>query len=650
VFALQAIELLTDAGECIDPQICYYRSTGRKLNAYDYLEDSDAFDLFVADFDNRSGIHPINSNDVALALRRCRRLLGECLTGKVHSELEESTEIYDLAELLYRRRGNIRSARIFLLTNRRAPVEVFDDETERGVRISHYVWDIERLYQAVSRREGRAQITVDFEQDFGGGIPCLSTDDAIDEYTAYLALIPGDTLARVYERWGQRLLERNVRSFLQARGSVNRGIRDTLSREPHRFLAYNNGISATADAVTIKQDGGVPKIAFAKNLQIVNGGQTTASMYEALRRRVDLSGVYVQMKLTVLQNPELVDELVPLISQYANSQTKVSLSDFSANHPFHIELEKISRLEWAPNPDARARATTRWYYERARGQYQDDYARQNTVRERAAWKLQHPKSQLMTKTDVARYEMTWHQMPHVVSRGSEKNFSAFCAWLMRNEALKVDVTYFQHLVAKAILFRECDRIVRRLDFGGYKANVNAYTIAWLSRLSEKRLDLDSIWAEQAISPRTSELIQILAPEVWEHITNPPDTIRNVTEWCKREACWNALKDRPLPSRTRPDTPPTASMGQPVPIRPDVGAGWAAAAAADGSIPPRIWQSVAVWGRRTGKLRAEDCGLADFLANAAGAGDKPTLRQTDAGLRIYANAIAKGYQPPSELGH
>ena len=57
------------------------------------------------------------------------------------------------------------------------------------------------------------------------------------------------------------------------------------------FLAFNNGISATADFIELDKSGGFIKS--VKNLQIVNGGQTTASIYHTWKNdKVDLSLVY----------------------------------------------------------------------------------------------------------------------------------------------------------------------------------------------------------------------------------------------------------------------------------------------------------------------------------------------------------------------
>jgi len=497
VFTQEALEVLTECEAAVDPQVCYYRSLPKpftktqKVNAYDYLADSDELDLFVTDFSTSEDIRRIPHSEVIEDLDRCRAMLEGALKQSWF-ELEESTDVWALSRLIWEERETLRSVKLFLLTNRLASPESVSLPPVGDIEVSCQVWDIERFFQVDTGRKGASVVTVDFDED-GAGVACVRSENPEGGYDAYLGIMDGSVLASIYGRWGQRLLERNVRSFLQARGSVNRGIRDTLNSEPAMFLPYNNGISATADTVVTEETEAGIRIRSADNFQIVNGGQTTASVYEAWRRKVDLSGVGVQIKITVLHDTERVDEVVPLISRYANSQTKVSFSDLTANDPFHVELERLSREIWVPS--IAGKSTTHWYYERARGGYLNDKNRNETRARIRAWELQNPKGQKLTKTLVAKYEMAWLQQPHRVSEGAEKNYAHFSIRL-RDNPIRPEARYFQRLVAKAILFRETDRIVRNLGFGGYKANVVAYTVSWLSFLTNQRLKLDEIWNTQ----------------------------------------------------------------------------------------------------------------------------------------------------------
>ena len=138
-----------------------------------------------------------------------------------------------------------------------------------------------------------------------------------------------------------------------------------------------------------------------------------------MRTKMDLTDVSVQAKITVI-DPTHVEDIVPLISRYANSQNKVSEADLSANDPFHVDLEKLSRAIWAPLTSTTPRAT-RWFYERARGQYADALAQESTPARKKRFKDEWPTAQKFTKTDVAKFEAVWDQLPHVASLGAQKN-------------------------------------------------------------------------------------------------------------------------------------------------------------------------------------------------------------------------------------
>ena len=173
----------------------------------------------------------------------------------------------------------------------------------------------------------------------------------------------------------------------------------------------------------VRDENGKPSIKKIRDMQIVNGGQTTASIYNASQDKkmpADLTKVYVQMKLSVISSPENMDEIVPRISAFANTQNKIQLADFSANDAFHRRVEELSRTIWAPAQNGLK--PVNWFYERARGQYADMLSRESTTLRRKQFKETHPS---FTKTDLAKYENTWDQLPFYVSEGAQKNFRRF---------------------------------------------------------------------------------------------------------------------------------------------------------------------------------------------------------------------------------
>jgi AIPR protein/Restriction Enzyme Adenine Methylase Associated len=514
------------------------------------------------------------------------------------------------------------------------------------------VWDIERLYQFASLHLEPEHIKVDFKDEYGEALRCVGTGEN-GRYATYLAILPGTILSSIYSRYGQRLLERNVRAFLQTRGKVNKGILDTLKTEPEMFLAYNNGISTTADAAETEVDAdGDVRLVRLTNLQIVNGGQTTASIHNAeVKQSVDLSEVFVQMKLTVLKDPSEEATIVPLISKYANSQTKINVSDFAANEAFHVELEKQSRRVWVPNPGGKA--TTKWFYERARGSYLDELGRQTTQAQKRVFKAQYPSSQKITKTLMAKYEMTWMQQPHKVSLGAEKNFAFFTSMMAERKGFVPDERYFTRLIAQAILFRRCDALVRALNVPGYKANVVTYAVAWLSFLTSQRLDLDAIWDAQDISDETAAVLSSILPVVVEHVTSPPRTGMNVTEWCKKEDCWKSLKDTEAPeaisrssrSNVLPRAAETAAHYVANSRNGDqemTSEGHESIRAAE-AVPSASWFAMASWGRQTGYLQAFENKFLFQMGRITGGGRSPSLKQANWALTIRGKALESGFR-------
>jgi hypothetical protein len=249
----------------------------------------------------------------------------------------------------------------------------------------------------------------------------------------------------------------------------------------------------------------------------------------------------VQVKLTVLRDPAKVSEIVPLISRYANSQNKVNGADFAANGVYHQTLEQLSRSVWAPAASGLQRGA-HWYYERARGSYADDKARQGTPPQRRKWEQENPPLQKFTKTDLAKYEHAWLGLPHFVCSGAEKNFNKLAERMENDGEPLVDANYFRHLVAKMILFRTAERVFTGLDITGFRANSVAYAVAWLSDRSNRRIDLERIWKDQRLTPALVDALGIVCTKAHEHITN---TGGNPGEWSKKEDCWKKFRDTPI---------------------------------------------------------------------------------------------------------
>ena len=549
VFFERFCEHLTEAGE-IETADRAFAAPGRGIRVDGYggdPTDSDpgTFSLIISDFHQARETGRLVETEMNAIFRRLLNFLRKALDPDWRNALEETSPAFGLADLIARRWSAIDKVRLFLISNRelsdrvdRRDAEELDDRT-----VTYSVWDIRRLHRFATMGHGREDIDIDLERDFGGPLAVLPARQAEAGHESYLAVVPGSVLANIYDRWGARLLEQNVRVFLQARGKVNKGIRKTLETEPSMFFAYNNGITATAEAIAVDKAEGRLLLRRLKNFQIVNGGQTTASIHVAHRGKVDLSRLFVQMKLSVVDR-EQTEEIVPKISEYANSQNRVNAADFFANHPFHIRLEEFSRRIYAPSPEGTFRQS-KWFYERARGQYADARALL-TAAGRRKFDLENPRSQLISKTDLAKFLNVWRGYPHRVSLGAQKNFALFAkgigeAW--QKDPDRFNEAWYCEAVAKAIVFRRCEKIVSGQSWyqGGYRANIVAYAIAKMAHdvgEMKRAVDFRSIWDRQAPGDAMESGLAIVAEAAHSVLIDPLPTISNVTEWAKKQACWD----------------------------------------------------------------------------------------------------------------
>ena len=557
-------EILTEAGELDGADFAYFEGSGRnnmKLQVDGYGGDprnaQGVLSLILCDFSATEEVRLFRADDLKSRFNRLVAFLKHARDENFREQLEETSPGFMLSDLIATTWSSITKIKLIVVTNaeKRAKADGLPAGTIDERPVTYTVWDLARIEKYIRSGQTREDLLIDFEKDFGGAIPVLRASMGDAALESYIAVIRGSQLADIYEKWGTRLLEANVRSFLQARGKVNRGIRDTLEDQPEMFFAYNNGITATADDVQIRQTEDGPVLVSADNLQIVNGGQTTASIHASRRQRpkrpkARLDEVHVQMKLNVVP-PETAEEVIPNISLYANSQNKVNDADLASNHPFQMRVQEFSRRILAPKGDS-SYQETKWFYERARGQYADERGRR-TDAERKKFDLEYPRTQYFTKTDLAKFENSWAGMPHVVSQGAQKNFVAFqrdVAKEWKKSEARFDETWFKRMIAKAIIFRRLEKAVPQQPWyeGGYRANIVTYSIAKFAHDMDERgkvVDLDRIWRQQAVPEPVEHALLLAAAEAHDVITHPPEGVRNMSEWAKKQACWAQFQQRDL---------------------------------------------------------------------------------------------------------
>lgn len=634
VFTDIALSMLSDSGETENYRLCYdekvsKRGIEHKLNAYALSENYETLDLFITIYSEADKVQLVSKPDGDKAIERLMKFFKNAAYKDYVSELDESSEVYDLAHTIANSpeiKEFLTRVNIFLVTDGEVKAEYKTSEKIAGYNIFYRVIDINYLFN-LSEKE-RIPIEINFEAN-NVALPCITANNPNEEYQSYLTVIPGEVLANIYEQFGSRLLEQNVRSFLQSTGKTNKGIRKTIMEEPHMFLAYNNGIAATADEVKLIDlpNGKGKAIALVKDLQIVNGGQTTASIYHTWKKdKVSIAEIFVPVKLSVVKKKDKFSEIVGRISEYANTQNKVSVVDLSSNKPAHIELEKVSRSVWAPPKKGESQQTT-WFYERARGQYKNAIMKYGlSPSKRKAFEAKNPKQQVFTKEDLAKYVNSWQEVydgkklvigPHFVVRGNQKNYVQFMNF---NFEKKPDNIFFEDTIAKAILFRAAEKTygVKPNSIGDMRYITVPYSIAWLGFQLKYKLDLYKIWKNQSVSDKLKVLLYEIMKEIEAFIKkNAPGSLYG--EYAKKEDCWNAVKGNNFKidlSVLKDDLESSSSATKRQRISDDeiAKAEFEVSLERINSVHHQIWKSIEQWGQSEGKLSKYLSDMASTISN------------------------------------
>lgn len=619
IFTQWAVDLLAGGGETENTRVAYDEKglgtkNQHKVNAYSISDNYETIDLFITVFKGTDDIVRIGKDEIDTASKRVTNFLRKGIYKEYVNDIEESSPIFDFAHTLSNSaelKQNLVRVNAIILTDGLYPGEIPSNQNISGYPVYFRVIDVEYLFNISEKTH--IPIEIDFKSE-GFVLPCILSPSENDQYQSYLAIIPGVALANIYERFGSRLLEQNVRSFLQFTGKINKGIRNTIMKESHMFLAFNNGIAATAEEIEIEKSGAGFIISKVKDFQIVNGGQTTASIYHTYKKdKADISGIFVQLKLSVVRNRERFSEIVSRISEYANTQNKVSVSDLSSNTPYHIEIEKLSRNIVTPHSQGQL-TQTKWFYERARGQYKNARIKEGfTKAKQKAFDLKNPKNQMFTKEDLAKYVNAYQEVydgkklvigPHFVVRGNQKNYVQFINY---NLVKSPDSIYYEDLVSKAILFRSAEKLygVKPNSIGDMRYITVPFTISLFIYVSKYKIDLYKIWRNQGISESLKSLLYDLMKQVENYIKdNAPGALYG--EWAKKEDCWNEVKkqsfnidlsqikddieDSKNTSNRRRITDEETSLAQQKEEIEKLK-----------SVPPEIWKKIEDWGRVSGLL-------------------------------------------------
>lgn len=526
-----------------------------KINGYcladEYKEGSKSYfetlDLYITFFNTERYDYNILKTDYDKTINQIKRFINGALKRHIDYIDRSNKELNELLTIIGKQGAQFDRINIYFLINgfsrhAKEKIKIYEND------VYIHTWDMERLYQIYSTNKNREPIEIDLKDYLSSeGIPCIKTPQIDELYECYLAVVPGTLLADLYKEYSSELLESNVRAFLGQAGKFNKGIRDTIREKPHMFLPYNNGITATADNVNIETLSNQTFITKLNDFQIVNGGQTTASLYHTRKKYkdVDLSKIFVQMKLTVIKDEELKNEEVPNIARYANSQNKVSELDLSSNNPFFVRIEEISRRTYVYNPD-NPNQSLQWFFERVKGQYRETLNRKTKSQQRI-FKTQSPTNKRFVKSDISKFMNLWNLEPHIVARGSQRSFIHYSK-VIQEAVTKNKLpgnNYFKTLIGNAIVFKTIDRLFGRKNVDAIgdtslKSYTVGYTMAYFHFLTNNRIDLWKFYEEQVIDDLLVAKFKELLIFVYSHLIDEASGSL-ISEYAKRETSWTKLK-------------------------------------------------------------------------------------------------------------
>ena len=519
-------------------------------NKKEYFE---TLDLFITNFKIDSYQHNISKDDYTKSLNQIKRFINSALKRHIDYIDPSHTELNELIKIIGKQGNDFDRINVYFLING------FSNHVKEKIDINDvdvfvHTWDVSRLFKINESNSTHEPIEIEFENfsESGIGLQCLQVPNIDEMYDCYLAIVPGEILAKLYKEFSKELLESNVRAFLGQAGKFNKGIRDTIRNKPQMFLPYNNGITATAESVETKLVDNQLVITKLNDFQIVNGGQTTASLYHTQKKfkDADLSKIFVQMKLTVIKDKEKKNSEVPNISRFANSQNKVSELDLSSNNPYFVQIENLSRKKYVVNPENRNQSFL-WFFERANGQYRETLNKQ-TPSQQKKFKEQNPSNLKFVKSDVAKFINVWELEPHYVSQGSQKNFIHFTKKV--NEAVSKNKlpgdNFYRKLIANAILFKTIDKLFGRKNVDtigdtNLKSFTVAYTVSYFHHLTNCRLDLWKIYEEQKTDDVLNGYFKSVLHFVYKHLVAEANNSL-ISEYAKRESSWAKLKTTTYP--------------------------------------------------------------------------------------------------------
>lgn len=404
------------------------------------------------------------------------------------------------------------------------------DKVSAGARCPVEIVDLEDLYERSNAVTTEVIQFADLSPE-----PTLLHPAGLDagDHELWMGVVPGQTLARLFAIRGTRLLDANVRMFLGEKG-VNKGIAETIAENPSRFAAYNNGVTMVVDDLVVK-DG---QVVSASNVSVVNGGQTTVSIFRAGRKGVDLAEVRVPLKVVHLTSEDDVRRkaLLGNISRFANTQNSVKDTDRLVQDSPHPELQQASL-------ELRDEANSGWFYERIRGEFATIEMADATRFE--ALERDFPAHQRMKVEDVAKAWMAWWGQPHVGAASATKAFSAYHGRLLveRHSGHWNTETHHLKTVGLMLMHKHLHPLIQA-NFSALRSASLPHTIGEMARVTDQTLNLVGFGRRGALDETCKKLLERLAHRV-DPVIRAATEEENPLEFAKTEACTQAIQSHDI---------------------------------------------------------------------------------------------------------
>lgn len=540
-----------------------------KLNAYSINASGERLQLFIVDentiYDN-SAIETLlisKKSDYESQFKRVERMIKKAFNGQLFNAVQDSSSVKVIASKLESLEGfeEFDVIEIFLLSLTvavsgagKAPQPKYfqfedekitrtfrghDEKKKKEILILKRLIDLNFLFNVMVSQGHREVLTIDFQKSFNYSIEAIKAVEN-SNFVSYLCVLKADILAGLYKQYSSRLLEKNVRSFLDFKG-VNKGIRETIKNEPEKFVAYNNGLTITATGVQTFEENHKLHIESLTDFQIVNGGQTTATIYFTQKDGIDISNVRVMAKINVVKqtNEKELEELINNISEFSNAQSKVSRVDLNSRNSQLLKIKTLSESVMAPNG-------LKWFFERSKGEFN---TKLKIASNRKRIEKEYPKEMRFSKEQMAKFFCAWGNEPYMVKKGGERIFRHFIEQLSPEEPSlipEIDRSYYENMISKIILFREMERVhgQGRRSIGQMRAAVIPYSLSVLYQYTDavkKKFDMEIIWRKQGLEEDIESFLYNLML-LMNSLIKQYALSDDIGEYSKKQELWNSIKN------------------------------------------------------------------------------------------------------------